>query len=296
MQSHVNKFSLYSVASVTILVTIILLLIKLYAWQLTASIAVLATTVDSLLDLFAAIINFSFLALALKPADTGHRFGHGKAEALGGLFQSALILLSVFFLLSETYQRWLSPQQPENTGVGIQVMIISLVLLLLLYVLQRVVAKKTASLIVSGNAIHNLGDILLNAGVLLSLLLASHGATPLLDTLMALIITLVMLYSVVHLLKRTIEQLMDAELSGIDRLAIESRINGHAGVEGIRELRTRRSGFATFIQFDVLVSAGMTVQQADVIRHNIIADLHRQFPDAEIFVQLLPKQNEPSAS
>ena len=76
-------------ASVT--VAVVLIVVKLIAWSVSDSLSLLATLIDSTLDALASMVNLLAVRHALSPADREHRFGHGKAEALAGLGQSAFI-------------------------------------------------------------------------------------------------------------------------------------------------------------------------------------------------------------
>ena len=88
-----------------VVVAVLLIIMKMAAWFLTDSVAILSSLMDSVLDLGASLVNMYAVAHALVPADREHRFGHGKAEALAGLAQSAFISGSALFLVAEAGQR-----------------------------------------------------------------------------------------------------------------------------------------------------------------------------------------------
>mgnify|MGYP001383582366 CR=1 FL=1 len=71
----------------------------------------------------AAIINFFTVRYAIAPADKEHQFGHGEAEALAGLAQALLILVSIGLLLSQTLGHLWNPVILANTPLGISVMV-----------------------------------------------------------------------------------------------------------------------------------------------------------------------------
>ncbi|MBO0736185.1 MAG: cation diffusion facilitator family transporter, partial [Alphaproteobacteria bacterium] len=104
----------------------LLITIKFAAWLETGSVALLSSLVDSLLDAVASIVNLIAVRHALSPADREHRFGHGKAEPLAVLGQSAFITGSAMLLLAEAIRRLLSPQPVENPPAGIAVMVFSI--------------------------------------------------------------------------------------------------------------------------------------------------------------------------
>ena len=120
-----------TVASVTVAVTLVT--VKTGAWIATDSVAMLTSVVDSLLDVVASLINFFAVRHALLPADAEHRFGHGKAEAVAGLGQSAIIAGSAAFLLFESGERLVHPVVIVNTRLGIGVLVFSMVVTLALF-------------------------------------------------------------------------------------------------------------------------------------------------------------------
>lgn len=70
---------------------------KVYAWWYTGSVSLLASLVDSLVDIAASLVNLLVVRYSLQPADTEHTFGHGKAESLAALAQSMFISGSALF-------------------------------------------------------------------------------------------------------------------------------------------------------------------------------------------------------
>src|SRR4051812_14735584 len=70
-------------------VALVLIGAKLFAYLMTDSVSLLSTLLDSLLDAAASLVNLVAVRTALIPADAEHRFGHGKAEPLAALGQSA---------------------------------------------------------------------------------------------------------------------------------------------------------------------------------------------------------------
>src|SRR5574341_1841294 len=94
-EERLMRFATYAAVAVASL----LIIAKFAAYLLTGSVSMLSTLIDSLLDAAASLVNLVAVRHALMPADREHRFGHGKAEALAGLGQSAFIAGSAVFLL-----------------------------------------------------------------------------------------------------------------------------------------------------------------------------------------------------
>jgi ferrous-iron efflux pump FieF len=105
----------------------------------------------------------------LQPADKEHRFGHGKAEPLAGLGQSAFIAGSALFVIGEAGKRLFAPEPVVRGDVGIVVMIASIALTMLLLRFQRMVVRETGSLAVRADSTHYFGDLLMNGAVIAAL-------------------------------------------------------------------------------------------------------------------------------
>ena len=195
-----------SVAVATLLITA-----KAVAWGLSGSVSLLATLMDSILDALASLLNLLAVRHALTPADTEHRFGHGKAEALAGLGQSAFIAGSAAFILLESSRRLVEPVPVEAPELGMAVMIFSIAATLLLLAFQRHVVRRTGSTAIGADALHYRTDLLVNGSVILALLLSTIG-WPGFDAVFAIGIAFYILFSVWEIVRKALDHLMDREL------------------------------------------------------------------------------------
>ena len=152
-----------------------LILIKSVAWWQTGSVSMLASIIDSLLDLLASFTSMIILRFSLMPADDNHSFGHGKAESLASLAQAAFITGSALVLVMNGFSRLVSPQPMEHLGIGLWVTIGALALTLLLVTFQSYVVKRTDSQAIKADRLHYQSDLLLNSGVLVALALSWYG-------------------------------------------------------------------------------------------------------------------------
>src|SRR4029453_10526198 len=147
IDGHAEKAQLMRRATYASVATALLLIgAKIIAYMLTDSVSLLSTLLDSLLDAAASLVNLFAIRTALTPADREHRFGHGKAEPLAALGQSAFIAGSALFLVVQGASRLVSPLPVSHTGVGIGVMLLSIGATVLLVAYQRHVIRRTGSL------------------------------------------------------------------------------------------------------------------------------------------------------
>lgn len=265
-----------------------LIAIKFVAFILTGSVSLLSSLIDSVLDSLASVLNFIAVRHALEPADEEHRFGHGKAEPLAGLGQAAFVMGSSLFLIFEAINRFVHPQNVERGDIGIVVMLISLIATIALVIYQRHVVKETGSLAIQADSIHYFSDIALNIGVILALIMSTHLNWTLADPVFALMIAVFIIFSAWKILKQSLDQLMDRELSDEDREKVKRIVEGHAGVIGMHDLRTRASGKDIFIQTHVDMEGGMSLSDAHKISDSVEEKLQLAFPNADILIHQDP--------
>jgi ferrous-iron efflux pump FieF len=279
----------------SISVATLLIAAKLLAWGMSGSVSLLATLIDSILDALASLINLLAVRHALSPADREHRFGHGKAEALAGLAQAAFISGSAGFLLLESGRRILDPDPVQAYGVGIIVMIFSIVATYALLRFQRHVINKTNSTAIKADALHYRTDLLVNFSVIIALVLSARG-WPGFDALFAIGIALYILWSAWGIVVQAFDHLMDRELPDEEREKILSIVSSHGKVHGLHDLRSRRSGTATFIQLHLELDDDLNLLEAHRISDEVEENLQASFPAAEIIIHIDPVSvaaNEP---
>ena len=274
-------------AAVTVAGTLIV--IKFGAWLVTDSVAMLATLVDSLLDAAASVVNLLAVRHALMPADREHRFGHGKAEPLAGLGQSAFIAGSAVFLLIQAGHRLFLPRAIESSTVGIVVMVVSISLTLGLVLYQHMVVRRTASVAISADALHYKGDILVNVSVIAALLLSVNLGWVWADPAFGGAIAAYIIYNAWSIVRQSLDQLMDKEFADDDRVRIREIALTHPEVAAMHDLRTRSSGRDAFIQLHIEMDGDITLIRAHEIADEVEAGIRAAFPTAEVIIHQDPE-------
>jgi ferrous-iron efflux pump FieF len=271
-----------SVATAAVLVAA-----KLGAWLLTGSVSLLASLVDSMMDVLASAVNLAAVRWSLAPPDEEHRFGHGKAEALAGLGQAAFIAGSALFLLFHVIDRLLNPQPLEHLGVGLGIMAFSMVATALLIGLQRYVIRRTGSLAIRADSLHYLSDLLTNAGILLALGLVLAGWAWA-DPLIGLAVAAYILWSAIRIGLDGVDVLMDRELPADDQQRIVEIASRTRGVLGVHDVRTRQSGATRFIQLHLELPADLRLADSHAVVLQAKAALLHEFPGADVMIHQDP--------
>lgn len=262
---------------------------KAVAWSLTESVSVLSSLVDSLLDAAASMVNLLAVRHALTPADREHRFGHGKAEPLAGLAQSAFIAGSAALLLLEAVRRLSFPQPVANSTIGIVVIAFSVAVTLALVVFQRQVIRRTGSVAISADSLHYASDLVLNGSVIVSLVLAGWLDWPVVDPLFGIAIGIYILWSAARIARLSLDLLMDRELPDADRTRIREIALAHPDVRNVHDLRTRSTGPQIFVQMHLELDGAMPLTQAHVIADAVEASIRAAYPHAEVIIHQDPE-------
>ena len=264
-----------------------LIVIKLAAWMYSGSASMLASLTDSFADALASIVNFIAIRYAIVPADQDHRYGHGKAEPLAALAQSAFILGSAFLLFFHGGERLINPVEVKHATLGVVVSVIAIALTFALVMLQKRALAATSSTVVEADSLHYKSDLFLNAAVLLALVLSQYGWWWA-DGLFALLIALFIGQQAIGLAYRSVQSLLDRELDDETRAKITEIAVQDPQVKGIHDLRTRESGKTMFIQFHLELDGDLSLYQAHKIAVATSERVRQEFVESEVIIHQDP--------
>ena len=286
--NRLDRAGLLKLASVASVITAsVLIVAKLIAWYVTGSVGLLASLVDSVMDSFASLINLFAIRYSLQPADEEHRFGHGKAEPLAGLAQSAFIAGSAVFLIFHAVDRLRYTHELDQIGVGIGVMVLAIVMTVILLAIQRYVIRKTDSTAIRADSLHYVTDLLTNISILLALYLATLGWTWA-DPVFAIGVAIYIFYSAFQIGHEAFQQLMDRELPDDILEKIQATAMRHPEVTGTHETRTRQAGQTRFVQLHLELDPEMSLKRAHEIADTVEAEIMAFLPGAEVIIHQDP--------
>lgn len=270
-----------------------LVAIKVFAYFASNSVAMLASMADSALDVFTSAINLFAITEALTPADHEHRFGHGKAEPLAGMAQAAFICASALFIAVQAVGRILEPAPLDHALPALVVMGVSIIAAIGLILYERHVVAKTRSVAIGADALHYLGDLATNLGVVVAIAAVTWLGWTLADPIIALCVGAGMLFSAALVMRKSLDQLMDHELPDTERARIIAIIKSHPDVQSLHDLRTRQAGLSIFIQAHLVMDPAMDLARAHAISDAVEREICTAFPDAQIIIHQDPAGLEP---
>ena len=254
-------------------VAAVLTLIKLVLGIASGSVAVLASAVDSVLDMFVSIFNYFAISNSEKPADKIFNYGRGKIEALASVIEGTIITISGLFLLYQAVDKAINGEVSQYLDISIYVMIISLVITISLVIYLNYVAKKTNSMVIKADALHYKTDVFSNIAVLVSLILVTFTGYELIDVFVGGGIALYIIYSAYELIHDGILVLLDRAVDEELVKKIEQIIKDNEKVNAYHLLKTREAANQTFVEvhlvFDCIITLMDAHRASDSIEYKI---------------------------
>jgi cation diffusion facilitator family transporter len=251
---------------------------------LSGSIAVLASAIDSLLDLIVSLFNYFALHNAEKDPDDNFNYGRSKIEPLAAVVEGVVISLSALFILYEALLKIAHPREMDYMSESIVVMLLSIIITSLLVLFLNSVAKKTGNMVIRADALHYKTDIFSNGSVLLALGLVSLTGEELIDPILGVGIGIYMIYSAMPIIKEGILLLLDAALSQEDIKKITDIIESKKETTNYHNLQTRESGSHIFISVHVVFNVSISLYDAHLISDKLELQLKGLFKNKKVHV------------
>lgn len=256
---------------------------------LTGSLSILSSAVDSILDIAASFFNFIAIKKAEEPADTGHQYGHGKYEAMATFIQSIIIFVSGLFILLSAWDKFIHNKHAEISSAGFIVMGISIAATIFLTIYLRYVAKKEKSSVLEADAMHYSIDLYTNIGILLALLIIKFTGWTVIDSIVAAIVAVYIIFSAIKLSLQVSKQLLDSSIEeeAYNKLlkVLDSFGNYHLD---FHRLRTRSAGNEIFIDMHLTLCRKLTLDEVHQITDVIENSISKEIPGADITIHPEP--------
>ena len=277
-----------SVTALSIATAAALLAMKAVVWMFSGSVALMASTADSALDLIASAATFFAVRYAAVPPDEDHRFGHGKAEAFASLLQAGLVFASAALILQEAVRHIVQKETVSHETWAVVVMAISILATGGLVMAQTHVLRRASSVAVSGDRAHYLADLASNFVALVGVGASALFRTPALDVAAGLAVAGLLLWGAIAVFREASAQLMDRELPDDARARIVGLVAEDPRIAEVHQLRTRASGPITHIQMHAALDPALSLEAA----HEVVVAAERRiltaFPAADILIHADP--------
>jgi cation diffusion facilitator family transporter len=250
-------------------VATLLLLVKLVIGVASGSVAVLASAIDSLLDMLVSLFNFFAIKKAEEHPDEVYQYGKGKIQAIAAVIEGTIISISGVYIIYVGSQKLLDGSATTLLTPSIIAMLISIIITYFLVIYLLKIAKQTDNLVIKADALHYKTDLWSNAAVLIALGLVALTGLDWIDALFGMGIGVYIMYSAYEIIVEGIEILLDRALEGDTVAKIGEIISRHPEVTSFHWLRTRTDGTTNFVEFHMVLRPNMLLLEAHRIADEV---------------------------
>ena len=277
-------------AAGSIVIGLVVLALKVLAWRMTGSVALLSDALESTVNLATAFAALIAIRVASRPADANHPFGHHKAEFFSAVLEGVMIIIAALLILREAWNGFLAPHAMDAPIEGL---LLNGAATVINAIWARVLVGngrrlKSPALVADGK--HLWTDVITSAGVALGVLLAVVTGWWWLDPAMAAVVAVNILWSGSKVVRESLSGLMDEAVSEttLDTIRTVISAEAHGAVEA-HDLRTRHAGNATFVEFHLVVPGSMTVFDAHEICDRVEAAIIKALPETRVTIHVEPE-------
>ncbi|MDE5926130.1 MAG: cation diffusion facilitator family transporter [Helicobacter sp.] len=277
---------------VSSLTACILISVKFIIGILSGSVAILASAIDSLLDLSASLFNLYALTKAEKPANFEFNYGMGKIESLAAVIEGSVILVSGIFILYQSFKKLFFGGELVYLDYSLYVMLFSLILTTMLVLYLNYIAKKSNNLVIKADALHYKTDILSNGAVLVALVLVHWTHLHIIDAIFGIGIGIYVAYSAFGILKEGVLILLDKALEKQKVESVKQIIASAPQVQSYHDLKTRQSGETNLVEVHLVFDPNISLLDAHRVADSIECAIQNLEGKWEIITHLDPYDDE----
>ena len=277
----------------SVVVAIITITLKTWAWYITDSIGLLSDAMESLVNLASAIFALLMVTIAQRPADEEHPYGHHKAEYFSSGFEGVLIIAAAVAIVWASVHRLIEPQPIQAVGWGLALSIVSSALNGLLAWVMFGAAKVHRSIALDADARHLVTDVWTSVGVVVGIAGVALTGWLWLDPVVAIGVALNILWEGGHLMWRSSQGLMDEAVEPEVLRQIQKTLDefAHPTIR-FDHVTTRRSGQRRFVDLHMHMPASWSLGRAAAVRTSVEQALMSAVHGLRATIQLLPSDVE----
>jgi cation diffusion facilitator family transporter len=264
----------------------VLFLTKIIAYQFTRSLAILTDALESVVNVIAGCIGLYSLYVAAKPRDLDHPYGHGKAEFVSAAVEGGLIVAAGIMIIYETVLNIIDRQPIQSLDTGLVLVAITAVLNFIAGTICLRIGRNNDSLALRASGKHLQVDTYSTLGIIAGLLIMLFTGLYWLDKLIALVMSLVIIYNGYKIIRASLAGIMDeADIQLLKKFIRVLNENRQENWVDIHNLRVIKYGSLLHIDCHLTVPWYLNVNEAHLEIDALASLIKQQFGDAiELFV------------
>jgi cation diffusion facilitator family transporter len=273
---------------ISIVANVVLLILKLIGGFFAGSRALIADSLNSLLDLVGNFAVWFGLKVAKRPADAGHQYGHDNADVLAASFVAMVILATGIYIGYDSIHIMIDREYRVPGYLATGVAVFTIIVKTVLYYYTRSVGRKYKSAAVLANAQDHKSDVYASSGALFGIVISQTGY-PVLDPVGGLWVSFFILRNAVNLIRDNVHTLMSGAPDKETVQKVQETVREIKDVKGLMTTRMRTLGSRHFVDLEIFVDRNLSVWEAHNIAHKVRDLLISRYEDiTEVMVHVEP--------
>jgi len=198
-----------NIQKIVVLVSVVLFSVKIFAWYLTHSVSILTDALESIVNVVASFIGLYSIFLSAKPKDLEHPYGHGKVEFISAAIEGVLISVAGIFIIREAILNLYHPHEIHQLDNGIYLIVSTAAINFLVGIICVKTGKKNNPLALMASGKHLISDTYTTIGIIAGLVLLYVTGLPWIDSIVAMLFALVIIYTGYKIIRSSVAGMMD---------------------------------------------------------------------------------------
>jgi cation diffusion facilitator family transporter len=278
------------VALIAVFGGVIIFLIKLLAYFVSNSVALLSDALESIVNIVASGLMLFSVWLSEKPADDSHNYGHQKIEDISSMLEGIFIVIAALLIVNAAAGRVFSAVLPIEIDLAIGISMIATALNGgISWFLSRA-AKKSGSAALEGDSKHLLSDVISTAGVWVGLFIVGLTGWSIVDPIMAFIVAALIAKMGLGLIVKSSSRLMDNSCKDEEAKIRDVLLRHKYRFIDFHDMKTRRNGNLVFCELHLSVDGSLSVEEAHDLTDHLENELKEELPNANMTIHVEPKK------
>jgi cation diffusion facilitator family transporter len=281
-------------ALLAMIVGVIILVIKMLAYFVSNSVALLSDALESIVNIAASGLMLFSVWLSEKPADDSHNYGHQKIEDISCMLEGIFIVVAALLIVNAALGRVFVIVLPLQIDLAIGISIVATAMNGgLSWFLSRS-AKKSGSVALEGDSKHLLSDVISTVGIWIGLAIVAFTSWSIVDPILAFVVAALIARMGLGLVRKSCTRLMDNSCKAEESKIREVMLRHKFRFVDFHDMKTRRNGNQVFAELHLSVDGSLSVNEAHELTDHLEEELKSELPSASLTIHIEP--NKPKAS
>jgi len=279
-----------NVAIIAIICGVAIFGIKILAYFLSNSVALLSDALESIVNIAASGLMLFSVCVSEKAPDSDHKYGHQKIEDISSMIEGILILIAALLIIAAAAGRLYEPAEIFKLDIAIAVSMFATALNAGLSWLLIRTAKGCGSAALEGDAKHLFSDVISTVGVWIGLIIAQLSGWAFIDSLLAFVVAILVIRMGAGLVLNSSNRLMDQSCVEEEKKIMEV-LNRHTfHFIDFHNLKTRRHGNQVFAELHLSVDGSLSVKEAHDLTDHLEEELQGEQPNVHLTIHVEPPE------